>query len=64
MARLLTVVNERKILLNEFRKLLEDKYIEEAKAAELANKQATKKEEKHKKVRASSSKSPKLKSNT
>eukprot|EP00826_Nyctotherus_ovalis_P020354 TRINITY_DN16389_c0_g1_i2.p2 TRINITY_DN16389_c0_g1~~TRINITY_DN16389_c0_g1_i2.p2 ORF type:complete len:263 (-),score=82.02 TRINITY_DN16389_c0_g1_i2:134-922(-) len=34
MARLLTVVNERKILLNEFRKLLEDQYIYEAKKLE------------------------------
>ena len=34
MARLLTVINERKILLNEFRNLLEDQYIWETKKQE------------------------------
>lgn len=34
MARLLTVVNERKKLRNEYRKLLEDEYIAEKKAEE------------------------------
>jgi large subunit ribosomal protein L47 len=36
MARLLTVVNERKKLRNEYRKHLEDEYISTKKAEELA----------------------------
>jgi len=36
MARLLTVVNERKKLRNEYRKHLEDEYIAKKKAEELA----------------------------
>lgn len=40
MARLLTVVNERKKIRGEYRKLLEDQYIAECKAAEAAQLQA------------------------
>jgi large subunit ribosomal protein L47 len=39
MARLLTIVNERKKLRNEYRKHLEDQYIAERKAAEKAAEQ-------------------------
>jgi len=40
MSRLLTVVNERKKLRNEYRAYLEDEYIAECKAAEAAQLQA------------------------
>lgn len=40
MARLLTVVNERKKLRNEYRKHLEDEYISTKKAEELAEQRA------------------------
>lgn len=40
MARLLTVVNERKKLRNEYRKHLEDEYIAKKKAEELAEQRA------------------------
>ncbi len=40
MARLLTVVNERKKCRNEYRKYLEDQYIAECKAAEATQLQA------------------------
>ena len=49
MARLLTVVNERKKLTNQFRKLLEDKYIDECKQAETTAKAEGKPARKEKK---------------